>query len=217
MAVSLGMTTPDPERLLRHALQRDALATAQCLDEDAVAALAEGSLDDRARARTLPHLAECPRCRAAVASVSRALGDPVVAREIATLGGGRRRFFRIAVPAAAAAVILLLVMPPQSDVAPPHRAPTITAVSSPVLVSPVGIVGAAETLRWATVTGADRYRTTLFDDAGAVVYETQTASTVVALPDSVHLTPGRSYLWKVEARTGWGRWSASELIEFSIR
>jgi hypothetical protein len=109
-------------------------------------------------------------------------------------------------------------MPPrQDDSAPPHRAPTITAISSPVPMSPVGIVALAETLRWATVPGADRYRVTLFDDAGGVVYETQTAATVVALPDSVHLTPGRSYLWKVEARTGWGRWSASELVEFSIR
>jgi hypothetical protein len=211
------MTAPDPEHLLRHALRRDALATAQCLDEDTVAALAEGTLDGPARARALAHLAECPRCRAAVASVSRALGDPMVAREIATLGGARRRLFQIAVPVAAAAVILLFVMPaPQSDVAE-HRAPTITAVSSPVLVSPVGIVAGADVLRWSSVSGADRYRTTLFDDAGAVVYETQTADTVVALPDSVHLTSSRSYLWKVEARTGWGRWSASDLIEFSIR
>lgn len=182
-----------------------------------MAALAEGTLDGLARTRALAHLAECPRCRTAVASVSRALGDPMVAREIAPLGGARRRLFRIAVPAAAAAVILLLVMPaPKSDVAE-HRAPTITAVSSPVLVSPVGIVAGADILRWSSVSGADRYRTTLFDDAGAVVYETQTADTLIALPDSVQLTSSRSYLWKVEARTGWGRWSASDLIEFSIR
>ena len=169
MAVLLGMTAPDPEHLLRHALRRDALATAQCLDEETVAALAEGTLDGPARARALAHLAECPRCRAAVASVSHALGDPRVAREIATPAGARRRLFRIAVPVAAAAVILLLVMPaPKSDVAPPHRAPTITAVSSPVLVSPVGIVAGADLLRWSSVSGADRYRTTLFDDAGEI-------------------------------------------------
>jgi hypothetical protein len=217
VAVLLGMTAPDPEQLLRHVLQRDALATAECLDEDTVAALAEGMLHGAARARALGHLAECPRCRTAVASVSRALGDPMVAREIATLGAARRQLFRIAVPAAAAAIILLLAMPsPKGDVAP-HRAPTISAVSSPVPMSPIGIVAAADILRWSSVSGADRYRTTLFDDTGAVVYETQTADTVVALPDSVHLTPSRSYLWKVEARTGWGRWSASELSEFSVR
>lgn len=217
MAVSLGMNVPDPEHLLRHAVPRDASPTAGCLDDDTVAVLAEGRLDDGARAAAFPHLAECPRCRAAVASVTKALGDPSVARELATLRGGHRRLVRIATPAAAAAIILLIAMPrPSADVAL-HRAPTITAVSSPVPMAPVGIVASANILRWSSVSGADRYRTTLFDDAGAVVYETQTADTVVALPDSVHLTPSRSYLWKVEARTGWGRWSASELIEFSIR
>lgn len=217
VAVSLVMNAPDPERLLRRAIPRDGLPTAGCLDDATIAALAEGALDDTARAAALPHLAECPRCRAAVASVTRALGDPSVAREIATLRGGRQRLFRIGIPAAAAAIILLVAMPRPNDELALHRAPTITAVSSPVPMSPVGIVAGADILRWSSVSGADRYRTTLFDDAGAVVYETQTADTVVGLPDSVHLTPSRSYLWKVEARTGWGRWSASELIEFSIR
>jgi hypothetical protein len=211
------MNAPDPEHLLRHAIPRDALPTAGCLDEDTVAALADGALDDVARAAALPHLAECPRCRGAVASVTRALGDPSVARELGTLRGSRRRLFQIGIPAAAAAILLLVAMPRPNDDVTPHRAPTITAVSSPVPMSPVGIVAGANILRWSSVTGADRYRTTLFDDVGAVVYETQTADTVVTLPDSVHLTPSRSYLWKVEARTGWGRWSASELIEFSIR
>lgn len=211
------MTAPDPARLLRHQARRDGPATTECLDDDTIAALAEGALDDGARAAALPHLAECPRCRAAVASVTRALGDSSVVRELASVRGRRRRF-HIAVPAAAAAIIALLVTPWRNDDgAPQHRAPTITAVSSPVLMSPVGIVAGADILRWSSVSGADRYRTTLFDDAGTVVYETQTTDTVVALPDSIHLTTSRSYLWKVEARSGWGRWSASDLIEFSIR
>lgn len=210
------MTAPDPERLLRHAISRDARPKAGCLEDDTIAALAEGALDAVARAAALPHLAECPRCRAAVASVTRALGDPAVAREIPTVRPERRRLFQVAIPAAAAAILLLVALPRPNDVTG-HRAPTIAAVSSPVPMSPVGIVAGADMLRWSRVSGADRYRTTLFDDGGAVVYETQTADTTVALPDSVHLTPKRSYLWKVEARTGWGRWSASDLIEFSIR
>ena len=217
MAVSLVMNAPDPEHLLRHAAPRDWLPMVGCLDDDTVAALAEGTLDGGARAAVFPHLAECPRCRGAVVSVTRALGDPSVARELATPRLARRRLFQIGIPAAAAAILLLVALPRPNDDAGPHRAPTITAVSSPVPVAPVGIVAGADILRWSSVSGADRYRTTLFDAAGAVVYETQTADTVVALPDSVHLIPNRSYLWKVEARTGWGRWSASELIEFSIR
>ena len=217
------MTYRDPERVLRRAGRRDAPRAPHCLDEETVAAFTEGTLDDVTRASALPHLAECPRCRAAIASVSRALSDPSIANEIARLGNRRlgnlrrRRIFQIAIPVAAAAVLLLVVPSDQDDDAPVHRAPTITAVGSPVLTSPVGIVAGAEALRWRSVSGADRYRATLFDNAGAVVFETQTVDTTVALPDSVRLEGGRSYLWKVDARTGWGRWSASELIEFSIR
>jgi hypothetical protein len=213
------MTTPDPEYLLRHALRGDTGAvTPHCLNDETIAALAEGTTGSEARAVAMQHLATCARCRLAVASVVRALADPAVAREIPTAGRGRRRLLRIAVPAAAAAAILLIAMPSRQDErAPSHRAPTITAVASPAPVSPVGIVADAEALRWHGVSGADRYRATLFDDAGAVVYETQTVDTTVTLPETVALQAGRSYLWKVEARTGWGRWSASELVEFSIR
>jgi hypothetical protein len=212
------MTAPDPESLLRHALKREAGRTPECLDDETIAALAEGTPDATIRTAAVAHLADCASCRAAVASVSRALADPSIAREITSLGRRRRRALAIALPIAAAAVLLLVALPRAGeDGSPTHRAPTITAVSSPTLLSPVGVVAAAPMLRWSSVAGADRYRTTLFDDAGAVLYETQTADTVVGLPDSVRLVRDRSYLWKVEARTGWGRWSASELIEFSIR
>jgi len=66
------------------------------------------------------------------------------------------------------------------------------------------------------VPGADRYRVTLFDASGHVLYETQLAGTVAVLPDTVVLVAGRPYLWKVAARTGWDRWSPSELVEFSL-
>jgi hypothetical protein len=213
------MTTPDPEYLLRYALRGDTgSVTPQCLDDETIAALAEGTTGSESRAVVMQHLATCARCRLAVASVVRALADPAVGREIPAVGPGRRRLLQIAIPAAAAAVILLLAMPSrQDDTAPSHRAPTITAVASPALVSPVGIVADADALRWHRVSGADRYRATLFDDAGAVVYETQTVDTTVVLPETLRLEAGRSYLWKVEARTGWGRWSASDLVEFSIR
>lgn len=49
-----------------------------------------------------------------------------------------------------------------------------------------------------------------------MLYEAEVAGTTAAIPDSVRLVPGPRYLWKVEARIGFDRWSASELIEFSI-
>jgi hypothetical protein len=71
-------------------------------------------------------------------------------------------------------------------------------------------------LRWAAVPSADRYRVTLFDAQARVLYETEVSGTSAVLPDSVPLVPETRYLWKVEARTGFDRWSSSDLIEFSI-
>jgi len=217
------MSHPDPLDPLRRVLAVHASGapeepTLECLDDDTLAALAEGSLGVAARAAALGHVASCPRCRSIVASVARALADPGVAREVASPGGaGRPRFYQIALPAAAAAVLLLLAWPRHTDEggSPPHRSPP-GATAVPLLRSPVGVVAQAETLRWTSVAGADRYRATLFDSHGRVLFDTQLAETLAALPDSVVLDPGRPYLWKVEARTGWQRWSASGLVEFSI-
>lgn len=215
------MNRPEDLDLLRDALLMlepgNALMPG-CLDDDTVAALAEGSLDAASRPVALAHLAECPRCRAAVASVARALDDPEVAREIVATPGTRgRRVYRVALPLAAAAVLLVIAWPRQVvDRTPVHRAPTITAAAAPSPLSPMGTVADAGVLRWSAVAGADRYRVTLFDSGSRVVYETQLADTVAALPDSIVLVPGQRYLWKVEARTGRDRWSASALVDFSM-
>jgi hypothetical protein len=195
--------------------------TPHCLDDDSIAALAEGAPDAEARAAGVAHLAVCERCRRAVASVARALTDPAVAREVraAELAGRRRvqRFGWAALGVAAAAAVLLLVVPPGlEEPVPPHRALPITAAPAPEAVGPVGPVAEARSLRWTPVSGADRYRVTLFDADGAVRYETELAGTVVDLPDSVLPAPGVPQWWRVEARLGFDRWVASALFEFSV-
>lgn len=215
------MTKPDPLELVRQTLRaraRSGPLTPDCLDDDTVAALADGTLAAATRAAVLPHVATCPRCRGAVASVARALADTGVAREVAGVEGGRRRFYMIALPVTVAAALLVVLAWPRGlqDGVPPHRAPPITASSAPVLLSPIGTVANAGVLRWTAVAGADRYRVTLSDAGGRVLYETQIADTAAALPDSITLVPGRSYMWLVEARIGFDRWSASRLVEFSI-
>lgn len=192
--------------------------TPDCFDDDTIAALAEGTLEEAARAALLPHLAECPRCRRAVASVARALADPGIAREVAAVtGAGRRRFLRVAIPAAAAAVLLLLFGWPRglNEHGTEHRAPP-TATAVPVPIAPIGVVAGAGSLQWTAVPGADRYRLTLSEASGRVVYESQVTDTMAVLPESVVLVPGYSYIWLVEARTGFDRWSTSRLVEFSI-
>jgi hypothetical protein len=100
--------------------------------------------------------------------------------------------------------------------APAHRAPPITAAVAPNPTAPVGAVADARALRWDAVPGADRYRVTLFDAEGVVLYETELPGTRAPLPDAVVLASGRTYYWRVEARTGFDRWAASDLIGFSI-
>jgi hypothetical protein len=148
-----------------------------------------------------------------------ALADSQVAREVRAVERGRPgRLLRFGIPAAAAAAAILLFSgpPPTDQAGPRHRAPTITAAPAPTPMSPIGVVAAAPLLRWAAVDGADRYRINVFDAQGVVLYETELTDTVAPLPESLRLEPGRTYLWKVEARTGFDRWVTSELIEFSL-
>jgi hypothetical protein len=219
------MTGPDEaERLTRvRALRSDSegMITPFCLDDETLAALAEGGLQPDIRSACLSHLAGCGRCRRAVASVARALANPEVAGEIRSIErAGRppvRRFVPIALGvAAAAAIILFAWLPRLEDPAPPHRASPITAAPAPEAVGPVGPVSEAQSLRWTPVSGADRYRVTLFDANGSVIYEAELTGTSLALPDSVQLFPGRTYGWKVDARLGFDRWAGSQLIQFSI-
>ena len=212
------MTDLDPLDLLRHRPDASTRETPECLDDATLAALAEGALDAGARAAVMPHLATCARCRGVVASVARSLSDSGLAREVAAVEGrGRRGWVRIGLPAAAAAILLAVAVPRWvDDMRAGHRGPPVPGALAPHPVAPVGTVADAAAFRWTAVTGANRYRVTLFDAAGRVLYETQLADTAATLPDSVTLTPGRPYLWMVEARVGWDRWSASELVRFSI-
>ena len=196
------------------------IAKPDCLDEHTVAALADGALDAERRRRALAHVATCAHCRRAVASVAAALADGPITHEIDVVEGrrrGRGPLLRIAVPLAAAATVLLFLWSPGNERAPGHRGPPAPPpATTPVPRSPVGVVAVVHDLRWSRVAGADRYRVTVFDAAGSVLYAADVSDTLVAFPDSIALVPGASYLWKVDARTGFDRWAASELTEFRV-
>jgi hypothetical protein len=71
--ILLNLPQPDPLEWLRDARAAPVPAdppTADCLDDDTIGALAEGTLDFAARSAVLPHLASCAQCRATVASVT---------------------------------------------------------------------------------------------------------------------------------------------------
>lgn len=86
-----------------------------------------------------------------------------------------------------------------------HRAQDVDVVrgaDSPItLVAPVGIVAPprATHFAWRPIALAERYQLVVVDTTGAELYATDTRDTSLALPDSVRLAPGRTYLWWVQA------------------
>ncbi len=191
-----------------------------CPDDEILAALAAGETEAAARSEMLAHIADCARCRAVVASLARAFADPAVAEARTSVTRRPRHWTRgVAVSAGAAAVLFIALFARSGDRTPEsavHRASEIPTGQTPVPISPRGTVERPGGLHWARVTGADRYRVILYRSDGQVLYETELPDTGTPLPDSVPLAAGHIYLWKVDARTGWDRWTASELARFTV-
>jgi hypothetical protein len=91
------------------------------------------------------------------------------------------------------------------------------ATIAPQALAPTGQVDGVTTFVWSSVPQTESYHIRLFDSQGTVLWETQTADTIGKLPRSVILRPGRSYFWKVVARIGFDRETASDLTEFVTR
>ncbi len=180
------------------------------LESGEIAAYLDNALAPADRARLEAHAAACDECRAELVETSGLLR---------TLPRRRRWYVPAGTVAAAAAAVFLVVWTGSVKVPPGppgFREPALTTSVAPVGIAPHGVTGTAARLVWTGVPHADRYRLILFDATGSVVWETQTTQTSVLLPDSIRLLPGASYLWKVEAQTGWNRWVASDLVEFSL-
>lgn len=174
-----------------------------------VAAYIDGVAADSVRIRVEEHLMECAQCREELVGVSRLA---------LRTSSPKFRHPRVWIPVAAAAVLLLVIWPASlRERATEHRESPVTTTVAPRAVAPVGLVDAVESLNWSSVPGSDLYRVRLFDADGAVLWDGETKDTLISAPASLGLLPGRSYFWKVEAQTGFGRSAASDLIEFSIR
>jgi anti-sigma factor RsiW len=179
------------------------------LEGGEVSAYLDGGLSGTDRTRVEAHLADCAACRAEVIGVSRLLRTAPVSRS---------RY--VPVGLAAAAVLALLLVPRLHLLNPArttdYREPAVTTTMAPVAVAPRGSAVSVSVLVWTSVPRADRYRVKLIDRSGSPVWQGETADTSVALPAALRLRPGAPYFWRVEARTGWERWVASELQDFTV-
>jgi hypothetical protein len=172
-----------------------------------LAAYVDQTLSASERAEAEQHLAWCDGCRAEL----REVGDT-----LRTYRPARRRLVWIG-PAAAAAAVILLVAYPLSQRAieedPVHRDVPAAIDQRPDLAPPAavpGVVG-ARLLQWSRVDRAGRYRVTIFDQAGSVLWRTETPDTSVTLPPSTLAEATGPYLWRVDARVGIDRWLESRL------
>ena len=191
-------------------MDSDDSVVARHLESTDVAGYVDRTLSSSDRARVEKHLAECEECRAEAVAVGRLLRTVPV-----------RRSHLLRVGAAAAAAILLLVLWPRAAekpvVSPAYREHVITTSIAPVAVAPRGAATDLSRVIWTAVPTADRYRVTLFDSVGHLLWETQTGDTSAVIPATVHLGAKRRFFWKVAARTGWHRWETSDLVDFSPR
>jgi hypothetical protein len=210
----------------------DVAPPTECLSDGDIAAVAEG-IGGEERGRWLAHLAACDACRGRLAGLRRLLRDVAVAAELERLEGASadaparrlRRPHLAAAAALAAAVVGGVLLRPGAVPAPsalyeesgtPHREAAITTTVAPRILGPVGPASAAESLVWTRVPHADRYRIRVFDREGTLAWDAHTSDTTLAIPAHLRGDTANAYLWKVEARTGWDRWVASEWRDLVI-
>ncbi len=220
---TVGSMRHTAQALRAHATVTDP-ESAHCLDEFALVELVSGSPNAERRAEMVAHLSACARCRGNAAAISRLLEEPAIHTEIANVSAvdSRSRNVRVALGGAlglAAAVTLFVVAGPLSDeegATQAHRDATLAASIPPVAVAPAGPVETVHNIVWTSGARADLYHVTLFDTEGTVLWEAQTRDTFVVVADSVAFQAGVPYFWKVRARTGFDRWSETELVSFTI-
>ena len=195
----------------------------ECLDEMAIAALAEGSSTDDERVAATAHLVTCASCRSQLTELRAALDDGAITVALPRTGTPRRlrsAFVRgvSAAGLAAAAVLAFAIVPnrARNEDAAPMRDETGALVVAPVTVAPVDVVFGAPVFRWSSVPRANGYRVRVFDAEGVVVWETRTSDTTAVLPSPSTLHRDVRYPWKVEARTDFDRWVGSALTEFQL-
>lgn len=181
------------------------------LDHGEVAGYVDGVVSGDALTAIEAHLSVCPECRAEVSDVSSIL------RTAPSAGHVRRRVW---IPAAAAAALVLLWVVPRAVREPAvsaHREEAVTTTVAPRPVAPRGTVDSTAAFVWSSVPYANSYRIRLYDADGSLLWEQETGDTITAAPTSVRLRARTSYFWKVEAQTGFNRWAASDLVEFTPR
>jgi hypothetical protein len=179
------------------------------LSPEQAAGYLDGVLAVADRAAVEAHLAACSDCREEIVALRTVLKN---------VGPGRRlpAWTAAAGLAAAAALLVVVYTGDRGDGASPHRDRPPAELQGPLPVAPVGVGPRPKSFHWHPRSGAERYRISLFDSTGGLLFQTETEDTAASLPDSVPILTRVPLYWKAEGMTDVGRWEGSELVEFVV-
>lgn len=184
------------------------------LSVDDIAAMIEGRLPSSRRAAVEAHLAECAECRAEFVDAS------TVVSSAPEKSASRMRW----VPVAAAAAVVIAAMPiilsrRGSAARDSERSATPAATSITTLTPAVDSRSSSDSVvfAWHAIPGVATYNVFVTDSAGALVYSTKTADTLITPAATLRLSPGSQYYWYVDALRSDGSSISSPPISFSIR
>lgn len=190
------------------------MTRASHLSVDDVASLLDGTLAPEQRDLAERHLAECDQCREEVAACSRLIGT-------STSPPVRRFPWRYLLPLAAGIVLVVLIRRPVG----PERITDTAERAAPsagsriVTVAPAASTSMnADALRfvWRSIDGSIGYRVVVKDAGGAPVWSGDATDTSLALPDSVRLSAGTLYVWRVDGQRADGTTASSAETGFRI-
>lgn len=179
------------------------------LEPHEVARYVDGAAELLERSRIELHLVSCDECRAEVAELS--LMAAALRRH------RQRKWLWISAGATAAAAILVMLSPASLTRTSELREGPLTTAISPRPLAPIGIVDSLAAITWSSVPEANRYELRIFDSLGTVLWQHETNDTSVHVSPTLRLRNAVPYYWRVEATTGFGRATHSELIGFSLR
>jgi hypothetical protein len=167
------------------------------LADEEVAGYVDGRLTESDREQIEEHLAICAECR----------NEVRVAAQLVRFSNRRKLWYRGSWALAAAAILTLLIADPldlREPGAPAYRGPDEPVdVDDRVVTVVVPEDGASlEKNRllfvWHRVEEGARFRFTLTDLLGEVVWSAETTDTLLSLPDDLTLEPGMRYVWYVD-------------------
>jgi hypothetical protein len=179
-----------------------------------IADLVDGTLAVAERAEVERHLANCDDCRDEVAVCAQLVASAPVAPK-------RRIAWRIVVPLAAGILFAIVLRRPDGakrlDIESERGTPSTGTRITLVAPAPDAAISAgAPRFVWRPIEGSTGYRIVIKDASGTLIWTGDVADTSIAIPDTLRLRPGQSYVWRVDGQRTDGTTASSPETVFRV-